>query len=123
VAGANFVLLAASGRQSMHGERTAMVGELAVVPPLLGSSQRLLNRDHFSVYYKVLTTFFTCLCCMPHHVRQEMLSILLDAKLPTYLLAQCRRRMYHIGHNQAHDVTAGHGEFGRDVSAAAAARG
>lgn len=59
VAGANFVLLAASGRQSMHGERTAMVGELAVVPPLLGSSQRLLNRDHFSVYYKVLTSRFS----------------------------------------------------------------
>ncbi|EIE19718.1 acetyl-CoA synthetase-like protein, partial [Coccomyxa subellipsoidea C-169] len=50
--GSNFVLLTASGRQSMHGDRAAVVGELAVVPPLLGSSQRLLNRDHHSVYYK-----------------------------------------------------------------------
>ncbi|CAL8471383.1 g10925 [Coccomyxa elongata] len=50
--GSNFVLLPAAGGQSMHGDWTAVVGELAVVPPLLGSSQRLLNRDHHSVYYK-----------------------------------------------------------------------
>ena len=30
-----------------------MAGEFAIIPPLLGSSQRLLNRDHYSVYYKV----------------------------------------------------------------------
>lgn len=53
LAGSNFVLLPAAGGQSMHGDRAAVVGELAVVPPLLGSSQRLLNRDHHSVYYKV----------------------------------------------------------------------
>ena len=53
MAGSNFVLLPAAGGQSMHGDRAALVGELAVVPPLLGSSQRLLNRDHHSVYYKV----------------------------------------------------------------------
>ena len=28
------------------------VRELAVVAPMLGGSQKLLNRDHFSVYYK-----------------------------------------------------------------------
>ena len=56
-AGAHFVLLPASGGQSPHGNSCAEVaGELALVPPLLGASQRLLNRDHGDVYYKV------CLC-------------------------------------------------------------
>ncbi len=52
-AGSNFVLLTSDGEQSMHGSRRAVAGEFAIVPPFLGSSQRLLNRDHFSVYYKV----------------------------------------------------------------------
>lgn len=30
-----------------------VIGELALVPPLMGSSQRLLNKDHFQVYYEV----------------------------------------------------------------------
>ena len=30
-----------------------MAGEFAIIPPLLGSSQLLLNREHHSVYYKV----------------------------------------------------------------------
>ena len=30
-----------------------MTGELTLVPPLMGSSQRLLNKDHFQVYYEV----------------------------------------------------------------------
>ena len=50
--GAQFVLLPAAGGQSPHGERAEVAGELALVPPLLGSSQRLLNRDHAAVYYK-----------------------------------------------------------------------
>lgn len=37
----------------MHGSSAAVSGEFAIVPPFLGSSQRLLNRDHYSVYYKV----------------------------------------------------------------------
>ena len=37
----------------MHGSSAAVAGEFAIVPPFLGSSQRLLNRDHYSVYYKV----------------------------------------------------------------------
>ena len=35
------------------GQRKPLIGELALVPPLLGSSQRLLNKDHFQVYYEV----------------------------------------------------------------------
>ena len=31
----------------------AFTGELALVPPMLGSSQQLLNRDHFKAYYEV----------------------------------------------------------------------
>ena len=31
----------------------ARIGELAVVPPMLGISQRLLHRDHHKVYYEV----------------------------------------------------------------------
>ncbi|KAK9862190.1 hypothetical protein WJX84_000590 [Apatococcus fuscideae] len=30
----------------------AFTGELALVPPMLGSSQQLLNRDHFKAYYE-----------------------------------------------------------------------
>lgn len=51
-AGAHFVLLPASGGQSPHGESAEVAGELALVPPLLGSSQRLLNRNHAAVYYQ-----------------------------------------------------------------------
>ena len=50
------MLLPASGRQSPHGEPAEVAGELALVPPLLGSSQRLLNRDHAAVYYKAGTS-------------------------------------------------------------------
>ena len=52
-AGSSFALLAADGEASMHGSSAAVAGEFAIVPPFLGSSQRLLNRDHYSVYYKV----------------------------------------------------------------------
>ena len=31
----------------------AAAGELALVPPMLGTSQRLLNRDHEEVYFQV----------------------------------------------------------------------
>lgn len=47
------MLLTSDGEQSMHGSSRAVAGEFAMVPPFLGSSQRLLNRDHYSVYYKV----------------------------------------------------------------------
>ena len=33
----------------------ALAGELALVPPLLGASQTLLNREHWAVYYEVRT--------------------------------------------------------------------
>ena len=36
----------------LHSRR-ALAGELALVPPLLGSSQTLLNRNHWAVYYEV----------------------------------------------------------------------
>jgi len=52
-AGSNLALLTAEGEQSLHGSSRAVAGEFAIVPPFLGSSQRLLNRDHYSVYYKV----------------------------------------------------------------------
>ncbi len=48
------MLLPAAGGQSAHGSDGAEVaGELALIPPLLGASQRLLNRNHADVYYKV----------------------------------------------------------------------
>ena len=47
------MLLLAAGGQSAHGEGAEVAGELALVPPLLGASQRLLNRDHAAVYYEV----------------------------------------------------------------------
>ena len=54
--GTQLVLLAADGGQSAHlgsdGARPA-TGELAICPPMLGSSQRLLNRDHHAVYFEV----------------------------------------------------------------------
>ena len=52
-AGSSFALLTADGDQSLHASARAVAGEFAIIPPLLGSSQRLLNRDHYSVYYKV----------------------------------------------------------------------
>ncbi len=36
-----------------RGYEKAVSGELALVPPLLGSSQRLLNKSHYEVYYEV----------------------------------------------------------------------
>ena len=51
--GTHLVLLAADGTQSPHGRPEAVVGELALVSPLLGSSQSLMNRDHHDVYYRV----------------------------------------------------------------------
>jgi hypothetical protein len=29
-----------------------MTGELALITPMLGVSQRLLNKDHYTVYYR-----------------------------------------------------------------------
>jgi len=43
----------------------AVAGELAVVPPLLGSSQTLLNRDHWAVYYEVPTFAVLLPRCLP----------------------------------------------------------
>ena len=49
--------------QSLHGSGEALVGELALLAPCLGWSQRLLNRDHYAAYYKVLTHPSTsCIC-------------------------------------------------------------
>ena len=47
----------------MHGSSAAVSGEFAIVPPFLGSSQRLLNRDHYSVYYKVWDMTAIILMC------------------------------------------------------------
>ena len=48
-----------------RGQKKAVSGELALVPPLLGSSQRLLNRSHYEVYYEVTSHVITrsCTCC------------------------------------------------------------
>ena len=43
--GSDFILLDEEGRPTANGE-------LALVPPMLGSSQSLLNKDHHEVYYK-----------------------------------------------------------------------
>lgn len=51
--GTQLLLLGPGGRQSAHGSREALTGELALLPPMLGSSQRLMNRSHHEVYYQV----------------------------------------------------------------------
>ena len=43
--GVDFFLIDSEGAPTSNGE-------IALVPPLLGSSQRLLNRDHHTVYFK-----------------------------------------------------------------------
>ena len=49
------MLLGPSGEQSAHAaDARPCTGEVALGPPLLGASQRLLNRDHFAVYYEVI---------------------------------------------------------------------
>ena len=53
-AGTRLVLLGPGGEQSGHAaDARPCTGEVALGPPLLGASQRLLNRDHFAVYYEV----------------------------------------------------------------------
>lgn len=49
---------------SGKGDAKSVIGELAIVPPLLGSSQRLLNKDHHEVYYQVtqLALYHTGTC-------------------------------------------------------------
>ncbi len=44
-------------QQSHHSSGEEAIGELALAPPLLGGSQRLLNRDHYNVYYEVSAPF------------------------------------------------------------------
>ena len=71
-AGSSFALLTADEEQSLHASGRAVAGEFAIIPPLLGSSQRLLNRDHYSVYYKVscqngLASLMQCLTMCLHH--------------------------------------------------------
>ena len=52
-AGYNFVLLGdeAGKQQSPHGSKEPFMGELALIPPALGSSKTLLNRDHHEAYF------------------------------------------------------------------------
>ncbi|KAI8464379.1 MAG: hypothetical protein J3K34DRAFT_388561 [Monoraphidium minutum] len=50
--GARLVLLGPEGEQSAHFGGGPFIGELALVPPMLGLSQRLLNRDHAKTYYE-----------------------------------------------------------------------
>jgi acetyl-CoA synthetase len=45
--GSDFVVLDSNGRECQPGE----VGEVFLVPPALGLTTRLLNRDNFEVYY------------------------------------------------------------------------
>lgn len=54
------VILAGEGptlHQTTHETGEPVIGELALVPPFLGGSQKLLNADHYKVYYQV--------CCSP----------------------------------------------------------
>lgn len=52
--GTQLVLLVGGGEQSAHlgNEGRPATGEAAICPPMLGSSQRLLNRDHHAVYFE-----------------------------------------------------------------------
>lgn len=49
--GVRLVLLAGDEQMSQSHEGVA-VGELALIPPILGISQRLLNKDHRATYYQ-----------------------------------------------------------------------
>lgn len=52
--GSALVLLSSDGRQSPHltDAATPFTGEVALAPPMLGSSQRLLNHDHHQLYFQ-----------------------------------------------------------------------
>ena len=52
--GTSLVLLKPDGSMSPHLTSVSepCVGELALIPPMFGSSQRLLNKDHSEVYFK-----------------------------------------------------------------------
>jgi acetyl-CoA synthetase len=56
--GSALVLLSSDGRQSPHltDAATPFTGEVALAPPMLGSSQRLLNHDHHQLYFQVAAT-------------------------------------------------------------------
>lgn len=43
-----------TAEQSSHDSREVCSGEIAILPPFLGSSQSLLNADHNKVYFQVL---------------------------------------------------------------------
>ena len=68
-AGYDFVLLGdeAGQRQSRHGSAESFTGELAIVPPALGASKALLNRDHHEAYYAGgALSAMTCRAARPH---------------------------------------------------------
>ena len=47
---------------SEQTSQESITGELALVPPVLGASQRLLNRDHYQAYYQVPRVIILQLC-------------------------------------------------------------
>lgn len=61
--GASFVLLLDDGSQSAHGDLAAVAGEVALVPPLLGSSQALARGGHGAAYYDGMPRA----AHLPHH--------------------------------------------------------
>ncbi|KAL3159387.1 hypothetical protein ABBQ38_009818 [Trebouxia sp. C0009 RCD-2024] len=50
-----------------RGVEKAVSGEVALVPPLLGSSQRLLNKDHDEVYYQGMPALEGHSCPLRRH--------------------------------------------------------
>mmetsp|Transcript_42051 Transcript_42051/g.109007 ORF Transcript_42051/g.109007 Transcript_42051/m.109007 type:complete len:655 (+) Transcript_42051:796-2760(+) len=51
--GSRVTIITPDSSLTQHGPTAAPTeGELAVNPPMLGSSQRLLNRDHYKLYYE-----------------------------------------------------------------------
>ena len=65
----------ASGEQAGgRGAEKAVSGEVAIVPPLLGSSQRLLNKDHYEVYYQVGINLYHGYCRYIVHIFTAVLS-------------------------------------------------
>lgn len=77
---------AASSRSTTAEART---GELAVVPPMLGISQRLLHRDHHKVYYKV-SQLCCCLASRRNSRRATSLTQRLNLPVPGW---EQRRRL------------------------------
>lgn len=116
----------------MHGSSNkSLAGEFAIAPPFLGSSQRLLNRDHHGVYYKVSRSISssTLSSSLPY-IDGPALSTCIDKQWRRVLpsVSQMIRLRYTRNFPASSPkcgaiINAGHGECGRDNYSPATPRG